>query len=189
MTAPANSPTILEAMEKLWPVWFRDPATWAPWRAFLSALFGLRMTARQRELFRRCTSREEVPAGGFVEAWLAVGRRGGKSIVLALIAVYLAVFRDWRPYLSPGEVGTIKVIATDRRQARVIHRYCRALLSEVPALAALVECRRAWQSDYRGPMGFRRPRRTRVRGRCDADSARRSTPARWGGVSTPNAVG
>jgi hypothetical protein len=37
---------------------------------------------------------------------------------LALIAVYLAVFKDWRQYLSPGEVGTIKVIACDRRQAR-----------------------------------------------------------------------
>jgi hypothetical protein len=57
---------------------------------------------------------------------------------LALIACYLAVFRDWRQYLSPGEVGTIKVIACDRRQARVIHRYCRALLQKVPAIAQLV---------------------------------------------------
>jgi hypothetical protein len=51
---------------------------------------------------------------------------------------FLAVFRDWSPYLSPGERGTIKILAVDRRQARVIHRYARALLTEVPALAALV---------------------------------------------------
>ena len=57
---------------------------------------------------------------------------------MSLIACFLAVFRDWRPYLSPGEVGTIKVIATDRRQARVIHRYCRALLTQVPAFASLI---------------------------------------------------
>jgi hypothetical protein len=31
-------------------------------------------------------------------AQLIVGRPGGKSMILALIAVYLAVFRDWRPY-------------------------------------------------------------------------------------------
>jgi hypothetical protein len=60
-------------------------------------------------------------------------------MILALIACYLAVFRDWRQYLSPGEVGTIKVIACDRRQARVIHRYCRALLTKVPAIAQLVQ--------------------------------------------------
>jgi hypothetical protein len=55
-----------------------------------------------------------------------------------VIACFLAVFRDWRPYLSPGEVGTIKVIATDRKQARVIHRYCLALLTQVPAFASLI---------------------------------------------------
>ena len=62
------------------------------------------------------------------EAWLVFGRRAGKSFILALIAVYLAIFRDWRPYLSPGEVGTIKVMAVDRRQARTIWRYAYALL-------------------------------------------------------------
>ena len=66
------------------------------------------------------------------------GRKAGKSFTLALIACYLAVFKDWSPYLSPGEVGTIKVIATDREQARTIHRYCRALLTRVPALKQLV---------------------------------------------------
>jgi hypothetical protein len=38
-----------------------------------------------------------------------------------------------------GERGTIKVIACDRKQVRVIHRYCRALLTKVPAIAGLVE--------------------------------------------------
>jgi hypothetical protein len=101
-------------------------------------LFGLPLSPDDFELFRQCTARREVPEGGFTEAWLIVGRRGGKSMVLALIACFLAVFRDWRPYLSPGETGTIKVIATDRKQARVIHRYCRALLTKVPAFAELI---------------------------------------------------
>jgi hypothetical protein len=90
-------------------------------------------------LFRQCTGREDRPTGGFREAWLVVGRRGGKSIVLALIAVFLATFIDWTPYLSPGERGTVMVIATDRRQARVIFRYVQAFLSRVPMLAALIE--------------------------------------------------
>jgi hypothetical protein len=136
---PANV-TILDAMAHpaIWAGWFRDPVTWAPWRAFLAALFGLPLSEPGLNLYRACTGRAAPPAGGTTEAWLVVGRRGGKSMVLALIACYLAIFRDWRPYLSPGEVGTIKIIATDRRQARVIHRYCRSLI-KIPAFASLIE--------------------------------------------------
>jgi hypothetical protein len=132
--------SILDAIDspEIWAGWFKHPQTWAPWRTFLSVLFGLPMNAADLALYRQCTGREHPPAGGFTEAWLVIGRRGGKSFVLALIACFLAVFRDWRPYLSPGEVGTIKIISVDRRQARVIHKYCRALLTKVPAFASLI---------------------------------------------------
>jgi hypothetical protein len=133
--------TILEAMDhaNLWRPWFKHPETWAPWRAFLAVLFGLSLTEAELALYAECTGRKEPPPQqGFTEAWLVCGRRAGKSFILALIACYLAIFRDWKPYLSPGEVGTVKIMATDRRQARVIHRYCRALLTKVPALAELV---------------------------------------------------
>lgn len=73
------------------------------------------------------------------EGWLVCGRRAGKSFVLALCAVFLATFKDYRPYLAPGERATIMVIAADRKQARVIFRYIRALLTEVPMLARLIE--------------------------------------------------
>src|SRR6266700_2821395 len=89
---------------------FRDRATWAAWRAFLAALFALPMSADEFELYRRCTGRVTAPIAPFVEAWLVCGRRAGKSFMLALTAVYLACFRDWRPYLGPGEHGTIMVI-------------------------------------------------------------------------------
>ena len=59
--------------------------------------------------------------------------------VLAVVAVFLAAFRDWRPHLGPGERGTIMVIAADRRQARVIMRYVAGLLRWVPMLAQLIE--------------------------------------------------
>ena len=52
-----------------------------------------------------------------------IGRRGGKSFILATIAVFLACFKDWRSYLGPGERATIMIIARDRRQARVIKRF------------------------------------------------------------------
>jgi hypothetical protein len=72
------------------------------------------------------------------EAWIVAGRRGGKSLVAALIAVYRACFIDYTKHLSPGEVATVMVIAADRRQARVILRYIGAFLEGVPMLSALV---------------------------------------------------
>jgi hypothetical protein len=106
--------------------------------AFLKALFCLPMEEQEKRLFEVCTGREQLPDEAGREAWLICGRRAGKSFMLALIAVYLALFRDWRPYLSPGEVGTIKVLAVDRRQARVIYRYAHVLLRDVPVLAELI---------------------------------------------------
>jgi terminase large subunit-like protein len=126
---------------------FRDPTTWAAWRAFLCALFALPMTADELELYRRCTGRAAAPAAAFVEAWLVCGRRAGKSFMLALIAVYLASFKDWRPYLGPGERATVMIIAADRRQARVILRYVLGLLRSVPMLARTIERERAESID------------------------------------------
>ncbi len=132
---------IIAACEEpeLFKPWFRNPSTWRGWFAFMSVLFGLPMDDEGWALFQQCTGREDRPAAGFKEAWLVVGRRGGKSIVLALIAVYISTFIDWSPYLSPGERGTVMVIASDRRQARTIFRYVRAFLGRVPMLAAFIE--------------------------------------------------
>lgn len=133
--------TIIEAMAHpgVWARWFRDPTTWAAWRVFLAAVFDLPMSADELAIYRACTGRAAPPAGGATEAWLICGRRAGKSMTLALIAVYLAYFIDWSPYLSPGERGTVMVVAVDRRAARSIFRYARALVAEVPTLAPLIE--------------------------------------------------
>jgi hypothetical protein len=133
--------SIMAAVEdqEVFGPWFKKPATWAAWFAFLRVLFGLPMDEVGWALFRQCTGRDDRPADGFREAWLVCGRRGGKSIVLALIAVYLATFYDWSAYLSPGERATVMIIAVDRRQSRTIFRYLRALITRVPMLAALIE--------------------------------------------------
>jgi hypothetical protein len=57
--------------------------------------------------------------------------------------VYLACFRDYRAVLAPGEVGTLAVIAADRRQARTVMRYIVGFLDGVPMLGQLVARRTA----------------------------------------------
>ena len=138
--ASPYGPSILAVMDapKLLGDLFTGPS-WGPWRAFLAALFGLPMTAEQVEIFRQCAGRTTPPTKPFREAALIIGRRGGKSRTLALIATFLAVFKDYQPHLAPGEVPVIAVIAADRRQAKIILNYTRGLLRAVDVLADLVE--------------------------------------------------
>jgi hypothetical protein len=131
--------TILQAMAaaRLFRAAFAGES-WDAWKAFLAALFGLALNDQQRAAYAACTGRADAPAAAFAEAWLICGRRAGKSRILALIAVYLACFRDWHEQLAPGEHATIPVLAADRRQARTIMRYVRSLLHDVPALKARI---------------------------------------------------
>ena len=48
---------------------------------------------------------------------------------MALIATFLAVFKDWRKYLSPGERAIVLLVAGDREQAKILRRYCEGILS------------------------------------------------------------
>src|SRR5262245_31979976 len=101
--------SILDAIDDphLFGPHFTQTKDWQAWRTFLAALFGLSLDDKQLSLFQDCTGREYLREGGTDEAWLVVGRRGGKSFILATIAVFLACFRDWRSYLGPGERGTV----------------------------------------------------------------------------------
>jgi hypothetical protein len=140
---------ILQAMDdpKLFRPWFKNPATWVAWRAFLAALFALPMTAHELAIYRSCTGLLDPPSDPADEAWMPIGRRGGKSFIMALVAVFLACFREYRQHLQPGERATILVISADRRQARTIMRYVKAMLTRIPMLARMVESETAESVD------------------------------------------
>ena len=104
------------------------------WRRCLPSL----RIRRRSAVYRERTGRTAWPTAPFTEAAVIVGRRGGKSRTLALIAVYLACFRDYDQYLAPGEVATIGVLAVDKGQARTIFRFVLGLLKAVPMLEPLI---------------------------------------------------
>jgi len=139
---PADAVSIVEAMRdpELFGPWFTPAESWARWAAFLQALFGLSMGPEARAIYHEHTRRERAPSDPR-EAWVIAGRRGGKSLIAALVAVYLACFRDYSKHLAPGERATVLVLASDRRQARVVMRYVEGFLDGVPMLARLVERR------------------------------------------------
>ncbi len=138
--APApRVPTILDVMAdpKLLGPHFAD-GDWSAWRAFLAAAFGLPLDEVAFAIYQHHTGRTDRPVLPFTEVALPIGRRGGKSRILALIAVYLAAFRDYRPHLVAGEVATLAILAADRKQARTILRYVTGMLTETPLLSPLV---------------------------------------------------
>jgi hypothetical protein len=117
--------------------WFSGDS-WRAWFAFLEALFALPMDDDARAIYTRHTGCEHPPTQQAREAWLIKGRRGGGSIIGALVAVFLACFRDYSGVLAPGEIGTVMLIACDRRQARILMRYINGFLDAVPMLRATV---------------------------------------------------
>ena len=108
--------------------------SWDHWKALLNGFYGLETDA---DKFTQMTNRN-APDMPCKELWMIIGRRGGKSQISALLAVYEAIFNDHKSKLSAGERATIMVIANDRKQARSVMRYVQGLLTENPMLNNMV---------------------------------------------------
>ena len=137
-----RTPNILRVMQ--------DPAifgpffegdSWKSWSVFLKSLFALPFTGEEIDVYRKHTGRHSNPEEVAREAWLVVGRRGGKSRIAAILAVFLAIFQNYSKFLAPGERGILMVLATDRNQAQIVFGYIAGLIDNVPMLARLVQSR------------------------------------------------
>ena len=111
-------------------------ATWIPWRTFWKACYALPMTDAELAIFRRHTERDQPPPAPVAEAWMLIGRGGGKTRNSALHAVYRAITFD-SSSVAPGEDVVIPLLASDRRQARQALKYIKAL-NELPEVKRLV---------------------------------------------------
>jgi hypothetical protein len=137
---PAATPTIIDLCRDpdFFADWFKDEKSWRTWFAFLRVLFALPLDAEDLKIFQECTGQSAPNPSGYFEVSLLCGRRSGKSLILALIATYLACFKDYRQHLVKNERATIMVLASDKKQAQSIFRYLKGFLS-VPLLAGLIE--------------------------------------------------
>ena len=124
--------------ENLFKPWIGG-SSWHRWHVFLRALFGLPIGRADLELYQKHTGRTAKPCEAARECWLIAGRRSGKSLIAAVCAVYLSCFRSYTQHLKKGETGVIMVIASDRRQARIVMDYIAGIISSVPLLARMIE--------------------------------------------------
>ena len=110
--------------------------TWANWRVYLSVLFGLPL--KSEEAYTKATGLEQYTPHKYDESWVIVGRRGGKTTCVSLIACYLALFRDYSRYLKPGEKGFIFLVAVNMDQARILKDRIEGLLRSNPVFEKLI---------------------------------------------------
>ena len=147
---------IIQAMRdrNLFGSMFKDPSSWHAWEVYLSALFGLPIDGADSGLFQRCTGLTRQPADRARESFVICGRRSGKSFISSIVSVYLACFKDWTPYLSPGERGWIFVIANDKNQAGIIKKYISGILHGNRLLQAKIENETKEEIELAGSVGI-----------------------------------
>jgi hypothetical protein len=112
--------------------------SWRMWRIILIAAMGERLTRTERRLFASLTGREREPGKRIEELWAVVGRRGGKSRAMAVLASYISGLCDHTDVLSPGERGIVLCIAPDQKQAGIVLDYTEAAFAATPILRQLI---------------------------------------------------
>lgn len=113
--------------------------SWFPHRVIAKAMQGLPLTPVELKAFQAMTGRVGAPTRLLRELWLIIGRRGGKSRFAGVVTAYLGL-QDYSGVLADGEIGTLMVIASDRKQARTVLRYINAVF-HLPGLSSMVERR------------------------------------------------
>ncbi|MGE3990120.1 hypothetical protein [Pseudorhodoplanes sp.] len=120
-----------------------DGDSWEAWRVMLIATMGERLTSDERKLFTKLTGRKREPMHRVDEAAFVVGRRGGKSRAMSVLATYIGGLCDHQHVLAPGERGVLLCIAPDQKQAKITLDYTAAAFEQSKMLRQLIDDRTA----------------------------------------------
>ena len=113
--------------------------SWAAWRVLLIATVGEELTEDERVVFKALTGRETEPLEPCEEFWAVIGRRGGKTRAMAVLAAYIAALVDHHGVLGPGERGVVPILAASTQQAVQAYNFTAGVFANAPQLKGLVE--------------------------------------------------
>jgi hypothetical protein len=116
--------------------------SWDAWKVLLIASMGESLDDSERAIFRELTGRVHEPNQRVEEFAGVIGRRGGKSRAISVLATYIAGLCD-HPALVAGEVGVVLCVAADQDQAAIEFDYISAAFDGSPILRQLVVSRTA----------------------------------------------
>jgi hypothetical protein len=112
--------------------------TFEAWRTVAKMLDGLPLTESETALYQLVTHRTDAPSSPFTEAYLVKPRRAGGTLFAAAVGLHAAL-GDYVAKLGPGEIATVALIASDRKQARQLLNYVRGLIEASPMIKGEVE--------------------------------------------------
>jgi hypothetical protein len=113
--------------------------SWRAWRTLLIAILGEELTEDERILIENLTGRISGPPEPVEEFWAVIGRRGGKTRAMAVLASYIAGCVDHRDTLAPGERGALPILAASTTQASQAFNFVSGMFATAPNLKGLVE--------------------------------------------------
>ncbi len=113
--------------------------SWATWRVLLMACFGEPLTDAERAIFHAVTGRECEPVEPVRQFFGVIGRRGGKSRAMGVLAAFLAGCCDFRDVLAPGQRARLPLVAASKEQADELFGYVAGAFESASALRSLVE--------------------------------------------------
>src|SRR3984957_6507748 len=114
-------------------------SSWVAWRVLLIAIVGEERPDDERAIFEGLTGRISEPQEPVEEFWGVIGRRGGKTRAMAVLAAYLAACVDRRDSLAPGERGVIPLLAASVQQAASAFAFIEGIFAVAPNLKDLVD--------------------------------------------------
>ena len=101
---------------------------------------------REIELFEQCTGREYTRQA-CRRLIIFAGRSAGKDRFFSAVAVWRAALcADWRQYQSAGEGAVCILIGADKKQARILRKYCAGLLATPLLAREVIRALRKWLS-------------------------------------------
>lgn len=104
-----------------------DQDSWKNWKIILKSVFGESLSEPERDILEELSGRRRPPKKT-KELWIIAGRRSGKSWIVSVLAVWLALFKKY-PQLRKGETGTVMVVSPVRENCKTILNYCKEILS------------------------------------------------------------
>ena len=113
--------------------------SWRAWRVLLIAIVGEALTDEERVTFESLTGRAREPLELVEEFWAVIGRRGGKTRAMAVLAAFIAACCDHRHILAPGERGVLPILAASTLQAGQAFNFVSGIFSAAPNLKPLIE--------------------------------------------------
>jgi hypothetical protein len=115
--------------------------SWFAWQTLLLAAMGEALVPDELAVFTQLTARTQAPLQRVEEFVGVIGRRGGKSRAISVLATYIAGLCK-HPALVAGERGVLLIIAPDQKQADIVLDYIDANFRNSPILNQLIEARR-----------------------------------------------